>query len=207
MARSALGNRGAFGIYPNRLPQLEDFVHLTQAGRGNCHVKPRHAPLQKFWLIGMVISLASVTLALCVGFVSAAIAFLSGNSQTVVTVSIAMSWIGVIAVWCMILAVWAKRWHDRGKSGWWSLVLLIPMVGPIWALVELGFLKGDYGYNRYGHEDVSSSETVAKWTFWSSLAAFVVVLFSAGIWGIWQAATPLLYPTVGSLIIWLMSRR
>ena len=170
---------------------------------------------QKFWLMQAIISLASISLAVC-----AVIAFLSGNLQTVVVA--AMSWIGVIAVWWMILAVWAKRWHDRGKSGLWSLILLIPMIGPIWALVELGFLKGDYGYNRYGHEDVSSSETVAKWTFWSSLA-FTVVLFSVGTWGggilfssgtwgiwqwgIWQVVTFLLYPTVGSLIIWLMSRR
>ena len=115
----------------------------------------------------------------------------------------------------MSLAVWAKRWHDRGKSGWWNLIALIPIIGPIWALVESGFLKGDCGSNRYGHEDASSAETVAKWTFWSSLAFAVVlfsvgtwgILFSAGTWGIWQAATYLLYPTVGSLIIWLMSRR
>ena len=162
---------------------------------------------QKFWLMQAIISLASISLAVCV------ISFLSGNLQAVVVESIATLWIG--GTWWMILAVSAKRWHDRGKSGWWSLILLIPMIGPIWALIELGFLKGDYGYNRYGHEDVSSSETVAKWTFWSSLA-FTVVLFSVGTWGIlfssgtlgiWQVVTFLLYPTVGSLIIWLMSRR
>ena len=164
---------------------------------------------QKFWLMQAVISLASISLAVCVGVIS----FLSGNLQTMVVGSIATLWIG--GTWWMILAVSAKRWHDRGKSGWWSLIMLIPMVGPIWALIELGFLKGDYGYNRYGHEDVSSSETVAKWTFWSSLA-FTVVLLSVGTWGIlfssgtlgiWQLVTFLLYPTVGSLIIWLMSRR
>lgn len=164
---------------------------------------------QKFWLMQAVISLASISLAVCVGVIS----FLSGNLQTMVVGSIATLWIG--GTWWMILAVSAKRWHDRGKSGWWSLIMLIPMVGPIWALIELGFLKGNYGYNRYGHEDVSSSETVAKWTFWSSLA-FTVVLLSVGTWGIlfssgtlgiWQLVTFLLYPTVGSLIIWLMSRR
>ena len=164
---------------------------------------------QKFWLMQAIISLASISLAVCVGVIY----FLSGNLQTVAVESIATLWIG--GTWWMILAVSAKRWHDRGKSGWWSLIMLIPMVGLIWALVELGFLKGDYGYNRYGHEDVSSSETVAKWTFWSSLA-FAVVLLSGGTWGIlfssgtlgiWQVVTFLLYPTVGSLIIWLMSRR
>ena len=43
-----------------------------------------------------------------------------------------------------------KRWHDRDKSGWWMLILLIPIVGAIWFLVELGFLKGTDGPNRFG---------------------------------------------------------
>jgi uncharacterized membrane protein YhaH (DUF805 family) len=48
------------------------------------------------------------------------------------------------------LAVYTKRWHDRGKSGWWSLIMLVPFIGPIWALVELGFLSGTPGPNQYG---------------------------------------------------------
>ena len=47
-------------------------------------------------------------------------------------------------------AVLAKRWHDRGKSGWWSLIGLIPYIGGIWILVECGLLKGTAGANRYG---------------------------------------------------------
>lgn len=46
-------------------------------------------------------------------------------------------------------AVTAKRWHDRDKSGWWSLIGLIPF-GSIWMLVECGFLKGTDGPNRFG---------------------------------------------------------
>ena len=48
------------------------------------------------------------------------------------------------------LAVYTKRWHDRGKSGWWSLIILIPVIGGIWALIELGFLGGTPGANQYG---------------------------------------------------------
>jgi uncharacterized membrane protein YhaH (DUF805 family) len=48
------------------------------------------------------------------------------------------------------LAVYAKRWHDRDKSGWWSLIILIPIIGPIWVLVECGILEGTKGPNRFG---------------------------------------------------------
>jgi len=48
------------------------------------------------------------------------------------------------------LAVSVKRWHDRGRSGWWVLVGLIPIVGPLWVLVANGLLRGQPGPNRYG---------------------------------------------------------
>ena len=43
-----------------------------------------------------------------------------------------------------------KRYHDRGKSGWWYLIQFIPIIGPIWAFIELGFCSGDDGDNDYG---------------------------------------------------------
>ncbi len=43
-----------------------------------------------------------------------------------------------------------KRWHDRDKSGWWMLIVLVPIIGWIWFLIELGFLKGTPGPNRFG---------------------------------------------------------
>lgn len=48
------------------------------------------------------------------------------------------------------LALHAKRWHDRGKSGWWTLITLVPVIGGLWLLIELGFLKGNDTANRYG---------------------------------------------------------
>jgi uncharacterized membrane protein YhaH (DUF805 family) len=48
------------------------------------------------------------------------------------------------------LATVVKRWHDRGKSGWWFLIVLLPVIGWVWSLVETGFLPGDPSINRYG---------------------------------------------------------
>ena len=48
------------------------------------------------------------------------------------------------------IATSVKRWHDRDKSGAWYFITFVPIVGPIWALVEQGFLPGTDGPNQYG---------------------------------------------------------
>lgn len=58
-------------------------------------------------------------------------------------------------IWTLIILipsilVHIKRFHDRDKSGWWVLIGLIPIIGGIWLLIELGFLKGTDGPNRFG---------------------------------------------------------
>ena len=59
---------------------------------------------------------------------------------------------GIFALVALIPAiiVYIKRFHDRDKSGWWVLIGLIPVIGSIWLLFELGFLKGTPGPNRFG---------------------------------------------------------
>ena len=48
------------------------------------------------------------------------------------------------------ICLYIKRCHDRGKSGWWCLLLLVPVLGTIWAIVDLGILEGTPGRNAYG---------------------------------------------------------
>lgn len=57
-------------------------------------------------------------------------------------------------IWCG-LAIQAKRWHDRDKSAWWILIGLIPVIGPLWALIENGFLRGTEGSNRFGPDPLA----------------------------------------------------
>jgi uncharacterized membrane protein YhaH (DUF805 family) len=67
--------------------------------------------------------------------------------------------VGLLVSLAMIypaLALYAKRWHDRGKSGWWTLIGLIPIVGAIWLLIELGFLRGTPGANKYGPDPLGA---------------------------------------------------
>ncbi|MGB8447906.1 MAG: DUF805 domain-containing protein, partial [Pseudolabrys sp.] len=80
----------------------------------------------------------------------------------------------LIVISSVALAI--KRLHDRNKSGWWLLVFyllpgVIDNIGmytavqlvfhlarialSIWALVELGFLRGPSGSNKYGPDPLA----------------------------------------------------
>ncbi len=50
-----------------------------------------------------------------------------------------------------------KRYHDRSKNGWWALVGLIPYIGAIWQIIELGCLEGTIGQNEYGPDPIDRS--------------------------------------------------
>ena len=66
--------------------------------------------------------------------------------------------ISIVALLVMLypaIIVNIKRYHDRNKSGWWVLIALIPIVGAIWQLIELGFLRGTIGQNRFGSDPVA----------------------------------------------------
>lgn len=47
------------------------------------------------------------------------------------------------------LAVIVRRLHDIGKSGWWFLINLVPIIGFIWFLA-LMVTEGDLRDNKYG---------------------------------------------------------
>ncbi len=69
-------------------------------------------------------------------------------------VGILSSIFALIGIW-FSLAVGAKRCHDRGRSGWFQAIALIPIIGAIWLLIELGFLKGTEGENRFGPDPLA----------------------------------------------------
>lgn len=47
------------------------------------------------------------------------------------------------------LAVGVRRMHDIGKSGWWMLISLIPLIGSIW-LIVLACQDSQPGENQWG---------------------------------------------------------
>ena len=47
------------------------------------------------------------------------------------------------------LAVLVRRLHDVGKSGWWILISLIPLVGGVWLFIQT-VTDSNPGDNEYG---------------------------------------------------------
>jgi uncharacterized membrane protein YhaH (DUF805 family) len=54
-----------------------------------------------------------------------------------------------LAVLLPSIGVAIRRLHDTNRTGWWILVVLIPVVGWIWLIVLLA-MASDPGVNQYG---------------------------------------------------------
>ena len=54
----------------------------------------------------------------------------------------------------VIVGLHAKRWHDIGKSGWFAIVSLIPLIGSVITVI-LFFIPGSSKKNKYGEKPVS----------------------------------------------------
>ena len=55
------------------------------------------------------------------------------------------------------VALYAKRWHDQAKSGWWTLVALVPLLGAIYTIYMLGIKEGEPEANQYGQNPLGGT--------------------------------------------------
>ena len=77
------------------------------------------------------------------------------------TISDALETLYALAILVPSLAVGARRLHDIGKSGWWQLLVLIPIVGWI-VLIVFFVLDSEPKDNQYGSNPKGGSMPVAK---------------------------------------------
>ena len=117
---------------------------------------------QPFWLSVLVLFIAQWVIMIVAGIVFG-FSMMGGMDPTLdpeAAAAAAMSGMTPIIIISLLflypaLAIYTKRWHDRGKSGWWTLILLVPFIGFIWFLVECGFLRGTEGPNQYGNDPLA----------------------------------------------------
>lgn len=66
-------------------------------------------------------------------------------------ISYSATWILYPLLFWATIATAAKRLHDINKSGYWLLLVAIPVFGPAVLIYFLGFRKGKKAPNRYGN--------------------------------------------------------
>jgi len=96
----------------------------------------------------------------CVVLVPVVVLTVLGHTDAALVVFGALALAGL---WPM-LAVTVKRLHDRDHPGWHLALQLIPVFGQvfaIWLIVDVGFLKGTYGRNRFGDDPGGAFADVA----------------------------------------------
>ncbi|NKB65962.1 MAG: DUF805 domain-containing protein [Candidatus Latescibacteria bacterium] len=68
---------------------------------------------------------------------------------------------GILGLCSMVLSIWAgvvigaKRLHDRGRSAGLLALYGIPLAN-MWLIIELAFLRGTLGPNKYGPDPLES---------------------------------------------------
>jgi len=109
---------------------MEWYVKVLQ----NYTVFEGRARRKEYWMFVLV----NLIISIAIGIVEAIIS--SGDI---------LSGLYGLAVLIPSLAVGARRLHDIGKSGWWQLIALIPVVG--WIILIVFFCtEGEAGENQYG---------------------------------------------------------
>ena len=110
----------------------------------------------KWWLVGLAVFVVEM-------IVFAAIlggAAMSGDPEQIASAIGPIA--GVVIFVMVVLATWihiavaVKRYHDRNKSGWWVLIVFVPVIGGLWYLIECGFLSGTSGPNSYGPDPLAA---------------------------------------------------
>ena len=108
-------------------------------------------PRSVFWILGCIL----VPLSTMIGyapFTSETIGF-----PRLIIWIIYIYWL-ILSIW-ISLSIYTKRWHDCSKSGWMTLILFIPVIGVLWFMGYLGFVKGTQGTNPYGENLLNVPES------------------------------------------------
>jgi len=82
-----------------------------------------------------------------VGIILSIIGALAGDSAALITGAISSLY--SLAVLLPSIAVGVRRLHDIGKSGWWLLIVLVPLIGWITLLI-FALMNSQPGDNQYG---------------------------------------------------------
>lgn len=117
----------------------QDWKYLFTSFDGRINREP-------FWAGVLVLIGANIVLAIIGGILGA----IFGPLQYLATIA------SLVLIYPAV-ALYAKRWHDQSKSGWWTLVVLIPLLGAIYMIYMLGIKEGEPEANQYGQNPLGGT--------------------------------------------------
>lgn len=106
---------------------------------------------RKSFLIGsIVVGLIQFLNVIVISFIQRALTSGTDTGASLLSLPISLTSLVIsIGVIIFSISIYVRRWHDLGKSGWWSLTAVIPVVNII-VWFYLIFKKGVSGSNVYG---------------------------------------------------------
>ena len=81
-------------------------------------------------------------------FMALAIDFVAGTFSQDIGIGLFTGVLSVCSIFPIIM-VCIKRLHDRNRSGWFCLLFFVPLLN-LWPTIEVYFLRGTRGPNRFG---------------------------------------------------------
>ena len=67
----------------------------------------------------------------------------------------------VLAFVLLLVSIWGRRLHDRGRSAWWLLATLVPVLGPLLLMIECGLRGTSPAASKFGAEPGLRSDYVS----------------------------------------------
>jgi uncharacterized membrane protein YhaH (DUF805 family) len=78
--------------------------------------------------------------------------FFMGDPESVAVKMITLAWALIAGAGNVMLII--RRLHDIGKSGWFTLLVFVPILGAIFS-IALFFIPGQNGWNEYGADPLT----------------------------------------------------
>lgn len=107
---------------------------------------------REYWFFVLFNIIISIVLTVC--------DVLLGTYSAASSVGI-LTGIYTLAVLIPGIAVTVRRLHDTGRSGWWILIVVVPIVGAIVLLIFM-LIDSQPGQNAYGPSPKGAEPTVAN---------------------------------------------
>lgn len=94
---------------------------------------------KEYWMFALMNAIISIAL----GFVERALGL--GGELSIGILSVVYT----LFILLPCIAVGVRRLHDTGRSGWWTLIIFVPLIGAL-ALIYFAVQDSEPGDNAYG---------------------------------------------------------